>query len=132
MKYKPHHTAFTVRNTDETIAWYQGNLGFSVAHRYNKHGMEITILELDEVRLELFCYADETKPLPDYRKDLMGDLHVMGTKHLSIQVEDIDALVSALKNKGVEFVMDIDNAGFGGRYTFFKDCNGILVELIQP
>lgn len=132
MKCKPHHTALTVKNTDETIAWYQEKLGFTVTHRYNKHGMEITIMELDDVRLEIFCYTDETQPLPDYREDLMEDLHVMGTKHLSIQVEDIDSLVKDLKNKGVEFVMDIDNAGFGGRYTFFKDCNGILIELLQP
>lgn len=54
MKYKPHHTALTVKNTDETIAWYQEKLGFTVTHRYNKHGMEITIMELDDVRLEIF------------------------------------------------------------------------------
>lgn len=83
MNFQPHHTAFTVRNMDESINWYQDKLGFITAHRYNKHGMEIAILELDKVRLELFCYGQETKPLPDYRKDLMDDLHVIGTKHRS-------------------------------------------------
>ncbi len=131
MNFKPHHTAFTVKNMDDSINWYQDKFGFNVVHRYNKHGMEIAILELDMVRLELFCYGETTKPLPDYRKDLMEDLHVIGTKHISIQVDNIDVIVGELKEKGVKFVMDIDTAGFGGRYTFFKDCNGILVELFQ-
>lgn len=50
----------------------------------------------------------------------------------SIQVDNIDEIVKDLQSKGVTFVMDIDTAGFGGRYTFFKDCNDILVELFQP
>ena len=132
MNFKPHHTALTVKNTDESIRWYQDKLGFAVTHRYNKHGMEITILELDGVRLELFCYGEDTKPLPKYRNDLMADLHVIGTKHISIQVDNIHQIVKELKGKGVEFVMEIDTAGFGGMYTFFKDCNGILVEIFQP
>lgn len=131
MSFQPHHTAFTVSNMDESVTWYQEKLGFAIKHRYNKHGMEIAILELDKVRLELFCYGETTKPLPEYRTDLMEDLHVIGTKHLSIQVDNIDQIVEELKGKGVEFVMNIDTVGFGGRYTFFKDCNGILVEFFE-
>lgn len=131
MNIKPHHVAFTVKNTDESITWYKNAFGFEVTNRYNKHGMEITILVAGGVRLELFCYGDQTKPLPDYRKGLMDDLHVIGTKHLSIQVENIEDSVKELKEKGIAFVMDIDTAGFGGRYTFIKDCNDILIELFE-
>ena len=131
MSFKPHHVAFTVRNTKESTEWYIDKLGFQVIHEYNKHGMEITQLKLDSVRIELFCYGNETKMLPDYRKDLMDDLHVMGTKHLCIEVDNLDESVKELKSKGVEFPREIDTAGFGGRYIFIKDCNGILIELYQ-
>lgn len=131
MKYKPHHVALTVKNTDESIKWYQDKLGFKVIHRYNKHGMEITHIQLGEVRLELFCYGENTKALPDYRNDLMEDLHVIGTKHLCIEVDDIDQTIKKFKDKGVVFTREIDTAGFGGRYIFFKDCNDILIELYQ-
>ncbi len=131
MSFKPHHVAFTVKNTEESIKWYQDKLGFEVIHRYDKHGMEITQLKLDDVRLELFCYREDTKPLPDYRKELMDDLHVMGTKHLCIEVDNLEQTIEALKQKGVEFSTEVDIAGFGGRYIFFKDCNGILIELYQ-
>lgn len=131
MHFKPHHVALTVKNTDESIQWYQEKLGFEVTHKYNKHGMEITQLKLDAVRLELFCYGESTKPLPEDRKDLMDDLHVMGTKHLCIEVENIEEIIEQLKAKDVLFTRELDTAGFGGRYIFFKDCNEILIELYQ-
>lgn len=132
MTLKVHHVALTVKDTDESIEWYKTAFGFAVTNRYNKHGMEITILLKDSVRLELFCYGADSQPLPEYRKDLMQDLHVMGTKHLSIEVENIEETVKDLQSKGVEFVMELDSAGFGGRYIFLKDCNDILIELYQP
>ncbi len=131
MNYKPHHIALTVNNIDESIAWYKNKLGFEVVHRYEKHGMEIAHIKLGEVRMELFCYGQNTKPLPDYRRDLMEDLHVMGTKHICIEVEDLDLIIKQLKKRGVEIIRKIDTAGFGGRYTFIKDCDDILIELYE-
>lgn len=61
----------------------------------------------------------------------MNDLHVIGTKHLCIQVENLERAVGELKTKGVQFATEIDTAGFGGRYIFFKDCNDILIELYE-
>lgn len=129
MKFQPHHIALTVNNTEVSIKWYQDKLGFKLTHRYNKHGMEVSHLQLGNVRLELFCYGKDTKSLPDYRKDLMGDLHVIGTKHLCIGVKDLDLFIKQIKKRGVEVIREIDTAGFGGRYTFIKDCNGILIEI---
>ena len=131
MYFKLHHVALTVNNIDESIEWYKNKLGFNLIHRYEKHGMEIAHLKLGDVRIELFNYGDNTKSLPDYRKELMDDLHVIGTKHLCIEVDDLDKTIIKLKEKGVEFIREIDTAGFGGRYIFIKDCNSILIELYQ-
>jgi len=130
MKFKPHHVALTVNNMEETVEWYKNNLGFKVTHDYGKYGAKKILLQLDEVRLELFDFDKENQPLPDYRKDLMEDIHVVGTKHLCIEVEDLDVLVQDLKQKGIE-TRKIDTAGFGGRFTFIKDNNGILIEFYQ-
>lgn len=131
MNFKSHHVALTVYNTEASIQWYQDKLGFKVIHKYNEHGMEITLITLGDVRIELFCYGEGIKPLPDYRKDLMGDLHVIGTKHLCIEVDNLDETILKLKDKNVDFATNIDTACFGGRYIFIKDCNGILIELYQ-
>lgn len=131
MNFKPHHIAFTVNNIDESLDWYQSKLGFSLIHKYEKHGMEIALLKLNDTRIELFSYGVNTKPLPDYRKHLMDDLHIVGTKHLCIEVQSLEETIKDLKERRVEFVTEIDTASFGGRYVFFKDCNGILLELYQ-
>lgn len=124
-----HHIAFTVNNLKESIQWYQRKLGFELVHKYKKDGMEFALIKLGQVKIELFNFGKQTKPLPNYRKELMNDLHTIGTKHLCLETENLDKTISDLKKKDVEFVTKIDNASFGGRYIFFKDCNGILIEL---
>ena len=122
------HVALSVNHMQESVAWYTEKLGAVVTHSYKSGNMEITQISIDDVRIELFQF-DNMKVLPDYHKDLMVDLHIAGTKHLCIQTSHFEQTIGQLKQKGVEFIMDIDNAVFSGNYIFFKDCNGILIEL---
>ncbi|MBI2032818.1 MAG: VOC family protein [Candidatus Levybacteria bacterium] len=131
MKLKVHHIAFTVENLEESINWYEEKLQFKLISKHKSNDVDLAILELGEIRIELFNFGNETKQLPDYRKELMSDLKTIGTKHLCLQTEDLENTIQKLKEKGVDFITDIDNASFGGKYIFFKDCNGILIELIQ-
>ncbi|HZE87330.1 MAG TPA: VOC family protein [Methylomirabilota bacterium] len=131
MHFKTHHVAFTVNSLDESIKWYCDTLGFTLVNRFKRPVRDTALLRKDAVQIELFGINIGLKPLPNYRKNLLEDLQVVGTKHLCIEVDDLDKTVSMLKKKGVEFVIAIDQASFGGSYTFFKDCNGILIELYQ-
>lgn len=125
-----HHTALTVKNLDKTIDWYKKNFNAEVIERYKKHDMEIAHIKFGDVRIELFSGAN-TEALPENRKSLMGDLRVVGTKHICIETDDLDELRKKLASNGVEFATDTDTAGFGGRYAFVKDPDGILIELYQ-
>ena len=93
--------------------------------------MNIALLGLNNLRLELFNFRKDTKPLPNYRNELTKDLQVIGTKHLCFETINLDKHIKELKNKRVNFITQPDNAFFGGRYVFFKDCNGILIELYE-
>ncbi len=126
-----HHVALAVRDMDESVQWYQDKLGFELIKRYEKRGSEIAHLSLGDTRIELFNYGEETKSLPEYRKGLETDLKTIGTKHLCIEVENLDACCRELKQRGVELATEIETAGFGGEFVFFRDCNGILIELYQ-
>lgn len=130
MIFKPHHAAFTVANIDDSVQWYKTNLDFKLVHKHELKDGTFVILKKDLVRIELFNFGQATKPLPKYRHDLMKDLHVQGMKHLCIEVEDLDQLIAELNAKSIE-TRPVDTAGFGGRFTFIKDPNGILIEFYQ-
>jgi len=54
-----------------------------------------------------------------------------GTHNISFQCKDINGTVAELKAKGVEFVGDIKDQGYG--YTIkFKMPGAVIVELYQP
>ena len=132
MEMHMHHVALTVGDIKESASWYEEKLGFKAVHSYSKNGMDIVLMEGAGIHLELLSFGDNTKPLPEYRIDVMSDIHVVGTKHMCLEVADLEDSITQLKNKGVEFTTDIDTAAFGGRYIFFRDCNGILIELREP
>jgi catechol 2,3-dioxygenase-like lactoylglutathione lyase family enzyme len=120
------HVALGVKDMQQSVQWYQDMLGFEKLHDYQQNDMQIAHLELDDVRLELFCFSNMKALTP---KDLMDDLHTVGTRHLSIELDHLDDTIAKLKQKGVEFATELDTAYWGGRFIFVRDCNGILIEL---
>src|SRR2546430_6793416 len=118
MNFKPHHVAFTVKNIEESIKWYKDILDLPLLFRYEKDGMKLALLKLADSQIELFEFGKTTEALPIDRKNLMTDLHVIGTKHLCLETDNLDATIEQLKNKGVKFATETDTTAFGGRYIF--------------
>lgn len=132
--YQPHHVAFTVRDLNEAIEWYKVAFGFNVTHSHkSKDGdMQIALLKVaDDFNLELFHFSSSTENIPEYRKELVTDLKTIGTKHLCLQVEDLDAEIKHLGENGVSFSGKKDSAFFGGNYIFLRDPSGNLIELCE-
>lgn len=129
MSIKIHHVALTVSDIDRSRAWYRANFDAEVTHRYKKHGVEIVQMKIGEAWIELF--SGDVQKLPEYRKTLMGDLRVVGTKHVALETDELPSLVERLRKNGVSFETETDSAAFGGQYVFIKDPDGILIELYQ-
>ena len=130
MKPVLHHVAITVNNINESLRWYEDKLGCAFIKRYDDAKMHMALMSFGKFYIELF-QLDNSKPLPKYRKELMSDLTVVGTKHICLGVDDIDKTMNMLGTKGVEFTTEPDTSFYGSRYVFFKDCNGILIELSE-
>ncbi|HEU5163475.1 MAG TPA: VOC family protein [Thermoanaerobaculia bacterium] len=54
-----------------------------------------------------------------------------GTHDISFYCDDIEGTVAELKNRGVTFVQDIEDHGYG-LVTYFSAPGGIRIQLYEP
>lgn len=132
MKYRPHHTAISVRNLDASLAFYAA-LGYEQVHRYDEdeRGMTIVHLKLGESFLEVFAFR-KNETMPPVRYEYANNLEDIGVKHIALWTDDIEAALDDMKAKG--FAHD-DTAIRVGKtkvsYFFIQDPDGVWVEFIK-
>jgi methylmalonyl-CoA/ethylmalonyl-CoA epimerase len=130
-----HHFGITADNLAETIDWYSQKLGFTYDYTYEIEAlkMKAAFMNLGNFRLEIF-EVQNSGPMPAYRNDVAGNIGVRGLNHVALAVADIETAYHTLLERGIEFVTEITEIpnSRGERYTFFKDNNGVLIELFQP
>jgi len=117
------HVAITVRNLQETIDFY-GKLGLRPAARSETSTQTTLFLESGQARLEVFAPKEATT-----QKEL-SDLDT-GMKHIAIKVDDIYKAYEEARAKGVAFISKPRATPMGNIVAFFKDPNGILLQLLQ-
>lgn len=132
-----HHVGTSVPDLDAAVAWYRDVLGFARDYDYQIQSphlqARVAFLRLGDCRVELFEVTGST-PMPANEGDIVAGLHQQGLKHFTLATDDLDVTMRALQARGVTFIMpaaDIPNSG-GERWAFFRDLNGLLVELYQP
>ncbi len=126
------HTGISVYSMDESIRWYRENLGFQVVKAAEHNPplkATIAFLQRGGYQLELFQH-DAPNPLPPERRDPNSDIATIGTKHLAFLTDNMPALKNRLVENGVEIVHE--TCMDGEAVMFICDCNGILIEFIQP
>jgi catechol 2,3-dioxygenase-like lactoylglutathione lyase family enzyme len=140
-----HHTSFTVSDLERSIEFYQGVLGCEVLWQREiteKYFRDIVGFPECRVRavhlripgsahvLELFEYVTPRGTPADVRTNNPGSAHI------SLLVNDLEAMYDQLVSKGVRFrsaPVPIDfGANKGGRGVYLVDPDGITVELFQP
>ncbi|MBT8163166.1 MULTISPECIES: VOC family protein [Arthrobacter] len=131
IKYRPHHTAISVRDLDASLAFYTA-LGFVEVNRTNFDGATLTHLQLDEYALELFAYG-KNKHLPPLSPGFGNDLDVIGLKHLALATDDIDATLAQLRRQGLaDDTVEVGALPDGkAKWVFIQDPDGLWVEFLQ-
>ena len=120
---KIHHVAIIVSDYEVYRRFYVELLGFKVIrenYRPEKDDYKLD-LELDGCELELFS-GKHNPPRPSYPEAL-------GLRHLAFRVEDMDAAVRELNEKGVDTEPVRMDQFTGRRMTFFHDPDGLPLEL---
>jgi catechol 2,3-dioxygenase-like lactoylglutathione lyase family enzyme len=115
---------YLVRDVDEAIAFYTEGLGFE---RVRQFGPAMAILRRGDLTLWLAGpSASAAKPMPDGRRPEPG-----GWNRFVIEVDNLDAVVTSLRERGTPFRNEI-LAGPGGRQILCEDPSGNPIELFQP
>ncbi len=115
---------YIVRDVSAAVAFYTQQLGFALRQQF---GPAMAILARDDLTLWLAGPpASASKPMPDGRQPEPG-----GWNRFVLQVDDLPALVAALRAQGVPFRNDIVD-GPGGSQVLCEDPSGNVVELFQP
>ena len=118
-----HHIAIICSDRDEALDFYIHKLGFAMireAHR-PQQGDILIMLQQGETVLELFIKADAPQRV--------NDPEALGLRHLAFRVENMDEAVAWLNSRGVETEPVRNDTINGGRFTFFKDPDGLPLEL---
>jgi catechol 2,3-dioxygenase-like lactoylglutathione lyase family enzyme len=117
---------YIVNDVDESIAFYCGQLGFEeVMHPAPTFAM----LTRGDLRLVLSAPCGGPgggQAMPDGTVPQPG-----GWNRFSIEVDDLEATVAALRAAGAQFRNDIV-AGVGGKQILLDDPSGNPIELFQP
>jgi catechol 2,3-dioxygenase-like lactoylglutathione lyase family enzyme len=143
MIVRANHTSFTVSDLDRSVAFYRDRLGFrvlDVAGRPRDFAERVTgipaadiriaYLEAGGHRLELIQYLSHPGARADVRTCNVG------SGHLAFDVDDIEGMYRALRAQGVAFASEPLEApagtNRGAKVCYFRDPDGITLELIQP
>ncbi len=115
---------YIVNDVDEAVEFYTSHLDFRLEQQF---GPAIAILEREGFQLLVSGpKASASRPMPDGSQPAPG-----GWARVQISVDDIEFVVSRLRQDGVQFKNDIID-GPGGKQILCLDPSGNVVELFQP
>ena len=116
---RPVLIALQVNNVTESAAWYSDFLGFSAVDKreFPNYGLKITIVELNNFRLELV-----EKMKVHSRADALQKLNVedvTGFSKVAFRVSDIRTLYDQLQKKGARFQIELKESNVNAEELFF-------------
>jgi lactoylglutathione lyase len=118
------HVALRIADIDRSLDFYVGKLGFAEMFRLDRDGrLWIVYLRITDTQyLELFPGGDgERAPGPNE----------IGPNHFCLEVNDIDAAISELADKGVSLIQAKKKAVDGNNQAWIEDPDGNRIELMQ-
>ncbi|MFG1818994.1 VOC family protein [Kribbella sp. NPDC049174] len=137
-----HHVGITVRDMEESLAWYEQMFGLTPEFIAEGSGPELSrgvgvpgaklrfaFLRFGSCVVELLHYDNEREETFDRSNADVGSAHVC------IDVPDIHRSYEDLRAKGAEFLappLHIEDGPLEGCwFVYFKDPNGVTLELFQ-
>lgn len=128
---KIDHLGIAVNNLDEGQKFWTDIMGLALEGSETVEEQKVTtaFLPVGESEVELLESTAPDGPIAKFI-ERKGE----GMQHVAFRVEDIDAALAELKEKGVRLIDEKPRRGAGGARIAFlhpKATNGVLVELCE-
>jgi methylmalonyl-CoA/ethylmalonyl-CoA epimerase len=126
------HIGVAVEDLDAAIALYRDGLGMELAHRetVEAQGVEAVLLDVGDGHVELL------RPLgPDTAVGKYLARRGPGLHHVAYAVDDIDAVLPALRGAGLRLIDEEPRTGIrGSRVAFVHPAStgSVLTEIVEP
>ena len=136
------HIGICVSDLERSVCFYRDVLGFQELSRLEVEGpeaerllniaggeLQAVYLQRDGTRLELLYY-----PVAGHEQsDTPRPMNRLGFTHLSLRVENLDSLVTAIEQHGGKNLVEtrVDNDAWGTKAVFVTDPDGLRIELLQ-
>ncbi len=111
--YSFNHRHLIVDDVPKTVAFYQDALGATKIQELEFRGIPIVRLEMDGLPLTI-----------------SKQIHAGVGDHIGLAVDDFEAAIAGLRDRGVEFIVEPTDMGFA-KFAFIKDAAGTTLEVIQ-
>ena len=120
---KQHHIAVICSDYAKAKEFYIDKLGFTLEKEFYRPANDdyLRMLRLGETVIELFIRPDAPARV--------SNPEAMGLRHLAFYVEDIVPAAAWLNSMGIETEPIREDPYNGGRFTFFRDPDGLPLEL---
>lgn len=130
-----HHYAISVKDLKATSSWYEEMFGFKIERQFGFPDFGVEIIHLIHstgIRIELL-HSIKQNLSPDLQKDAFGAINTLGSKHISLQVDNIHKVSADLKSKGVKFLHELTKVEMAGvTNLWILDNEGNQIEIVEP
>ena len=118
-----HHVAIIASDYEASRAFYVDKLGLPVVREVYRPEVDdyLRMLRQGDTVLELFIKPENP--------ERVNNPEAKGLRHLAFHVEDIEPAVAWLNSMGIVTEPIREDKVNGGRFTFFKDPDGLPLEL---
>ena len=126
-----NHVAVAVNDLEGSLSFWRDALGLTLTELRDvpAEAAQIAFLPVGDSEIELVRPTTDDSGLAKYLARRGPGMH-----HVCLEVDDIDAMLRRLKDRGVRLINDAPKTGADGkRYLFIhpESTGGVLVELYQ-
>ena len=128
---KIDHIGIATRGMDEAAKFYREVLGLEIAETEEvpEQKVRVAMLPIGESRIELLEATSDDSPITRFLEKRGPGIH-----HIAVRVDDIQAALTDLKQKGARLIDQEPRQGAGGCLVAFvhpSSTGGVLLELVQ-